>query len=173
MGVRGTLNPEPCTMRPKHQTLCPQPEDSAHVEAIGMALDPLVWLTNLPGQWLQCHANGLNVCRVLRPIPDSNPRNRRRQEAYRAWDSPEVSGWTTSTKCPWARISLQSRWKSPTSLDWSFCTLFAGFAGRVGLCWVDTFSWSIHHHGSAFSRGATPHCCLFFVDSSILGDKWL
>ena len=26
----------------------------------------VVVLTNLPGQWLQCHANGSNVCRVLR-----------------------------------------------------------------------------------------------------------
>ena len=30
-------------------------------------LEPLIppWLTNLPGQWLRCRANGSNVCRVL------------------------------------------------------------------------------------------------------------
>jgi len=25
-------------------------------------------LTHLPGQWLQCQADGYNVCRVLRPL---------------------------------------------------------------------------------------------------------
>ena len=29
-------------------------------------------LTNLPGQWLQCQANGSNVCRVLRPLKARN-----------------------------------------------------------------------------------------------------
>jgi len=37
-------------------------------------LEPLAFhWTNLPGQWLQCHANGSNVCRVLRPPRQQRP----------------------------------------------------------------------------------------------------
>jgi len=37
---------------------------------------PPLRLTNLPGQWLQCEANGSNVCRVLRPGADREESSR-------------------------------------------------------------------------------------------------
>ena len=41
-------------VRPRPATRASFTEDYTH------------WLTNLPDQWLQCRANGSNVCRVLR-----------------------------------------------------------------------------------------------------------
>ena len=51
------------------------PEDSAHVGAICLALEPLVRLTNLPDQWLQCQANSPNVYQVPRRAETFRPVN--------------------------------------------------------------------------------------------------
>jgi len=48
-------------------------------------------------------------------------------------DAPETSGLISSPNSPPSRISLQSRWKSPTSLDWSCDILFADFPGGAVL----------------------------------------
>ena len=73
-------------------------------------LRPLAWrwshfptrLTNLPGQWLQCQAEGSNVCRDLRRSEQINvpgeigscPPNRLSSRV-----SPAVSGVTTGAVC--------------------------------------------------------------------------
>ena len=43
-----------------------------------------VWVANLPGQWLQCQANGSNVCRVLRVWGTDSVARTTREESVKA-----------------------------------------------------------------------------------------
>ena len=68
------------------------------------------WLTNLPGQWLQCQANGSNVCRVLTPT-EPHFISSTRASAWRAKHDPEAK-----------MLSLQSFLRKGVSL---------GYGGRI------------------------------------------
>ena len=58
---------------------------------------------NLPGQWLQCQANGSNVCRVLR-LPEAGPSCPEADKSLPFWSNGGQPFWSNMgervSSCP-------------------------------------------------------------------------